>query len=321
MHQERRAQMIPYRRDTATDVRRTPELRIAIMKAMRTLAAQEEDEHLRRRRAEIAALRRELEEIAHDIRELCRKWALEARLRVAMPRDRAGKAAVDDPKHAGWPAGAPDRQGGRFRPKDSDVAAADQPAADAKTRATAGRLSARDIPADHPKHPVPLVDSRGNPVTDDQGNPILRPADLPPEMYVSGGAASNLGEYILLYNQALQNELNAPAEQNEVALAGLAAKIAAELSQFRQGGSLDAERVDGQYLGDYRDYANIAIGLYLAAAGVTIDDGLSIADSYAQVMSDFHEPMDEVYTDLPKRDVSDIKMGYELYQSGRILAW
>ncbi len=30
------------------------------------------------------------------------------------------KARPDDPKHPGWPAGAPDSQGGRFRPKDED---------------------------------------------------------------------------------------------------------------------------------------------------------------------------------------------------------
>jgi hypothetical protein len=28
------------------------------------------------------------------------------------------KASPDDPKHPGWPAGAPDSQGGKFRPRD-----------------------------------------------------------------------------------------------------------------------------------------------------------------------------------------------------------
>ena len=32
------------------------------------------------------------------------------------------KASPDDPKHPGWPAGAPNSQGGRFRPKDRDSA-------------------------------------------------------------------------------------------------------------------------------------------------------------------------------------------------------
>jgi hypothetical protein len=30
------------------------------------------------------------------------------------------KARPDDPKHPGWPAGAPDSRGGKFRPKDGD---------------------------------------------------------------------------------------------------------------------------------------------------------------------------------------------------------
>src|SRR4029077_14688051 len=109
-----------------------------------------------------------------------------------------------------------------------------------------------------------------------------------------------------------------PSEQNELALAGLAAKISQELAQFKHGGSLDAERLQGQYVRDYHDYANIAIGLYLAAAGVRIEDSLRIANDYAEVMSEFHEPMDDVYTHLSRRDVRDMKMGYELYQSGRI---
>jgi len=56
-------------------------------------------------------------------------------------------------------------------------------------------------------------------------------------MYTSEGAASHLAQYIDLYNQAVQTELDDPTEQNEQALAGLAAKIAQELAQFRHGGS------------------------------------------------------------------------------------
>ena len=32
------------------------------------------------------------------------------------------KAAADDPKHPGWPAGTPDGRGGQFRPKDAEAA-------------------------------------------------------------------------------------------------------------------------------------------------------------------------------------------------------
>jgi hypothetical protein len=56
----------------------------------------------------------------------------------------------------------------------------------------------------------------------------------------------------------------------------------------------------------------------LAAAGVKLEDALAIANAYAGVASEFHEPMDDVYTNLPRRDVRSIEVGYELYQSGRI---
>lgn len=42
------------------------------------------------------------------------------------------KASADDPEHPGWPAGTPEDQGGKFRPKDSENA-------DNENRAGAGR--------------------------------------------------------------------------------------------------------------------------------------------------------------------------------------
>jgi hypothetical protein len=98
----------------------------------------------------------------------------------------------------------------------------------------------------------------------------------------------------------------------------LMADLVAQLANFRQGGPWDAERVQGQRVSDYRDYANIAIGLYMAAAGIDLDDALSIADKYALIFSSFEEPMDETYTHSSKRDVRDMEIGYELYESGRI---
>ncbi len=56
-----------------------------------------------------------------------RRQQLAPNVRSYILRDLVAKAAVDDPVHPGWPKGAPDRQGGRFRPKD-EVAAADNPA-------------------------------------------------------------------------------------------------------------------------------------------------------------------------------------------------
>ncbi len=228
-----------------------------------------------------------------------RRQKLAPDVRSYILRDLVAKAAVDDPVHPGWPKDAPDRQGGRFRPK--------QPT----TPTTANRLSSRDIPSYHPKHPVPLMDSHGNPITDDRGKPMLRPADLPPEMFVAKGLAFDFKQRLAAVEQfGLDAELQ------------VVAQLAMQLANFRQGGPWDAQRVGGQSVDEYRDYATIAIGLYMAAAGVLIETALSIENEYAYWFSHFSpdDPKDDVYTSLPRRNVRNTEIGYELYQSGRITA-
>lgn len=66
--------MTPYKSHLATAVPEIFELRLEIMKAIRVFAAQEDDERLRQRRAELASARHELGEIAlalHDLRREC----------------------------------------------------------------------------------------------------------------------------------------------------------------------------------------------------------------------------------------------------------
>jgi len=229
-------------------VPRTLHAQLEIAKAVRTLTAPNGDDPLRQRRAEIAAIRQDLEALARQIprafkeasalvkAELCgapRKYNSD---QPPVPgRCRTTKAAVDDPKHPGWPAGAPDRQGGRFRPKDGQADAVNENAETRRQYASLENPSAgasaaamgrsggtvdtaeqdtqimrnlpnvlhtvlssvpRDliwssqIPEDHPKHPVPFVDSDGMPVLDSLGNRILRPDDLPPERYLRAGFAN-----------------------------------------------------------------------------------------------------------------------------------
>jgi hypothetical protein len=71
---------------------------------------------------------------------------------------------------------------------------------------------------------------------------------------------------------------------------------------------------------DYRHYLNIMIGVYAAAAGLNQNDVLSTIDDYASHKSKFDadEPLDEVYSHSAKQDVEDTKLGYRLYESGRI---
>ena len=81
-----------------------------------------------------------------------------------------------------------------------------------------------------------------------------------------------------------------------------------------------AQRVDGHFVDEYRDYATIAIGLYMAAAGVPMRIALLVQDIYAWRKSTFDpkETVDAVYNHLPVRNVRNTELGYELYRSGRI---
>jgi hypothetical protein len=96
--------------------------------------------------------------------------------------------------------------------------------------------------------------------------------------------------------------------------------VAARASQFGQGGPWDAQRVDGHFVDEYRDYATIALGLYMAAAGVPMQIALLVQDTYAWGNSTFDpkEKMDAIYRNLPVRNIRNTELGYELYRSGRI---
>lgn len=180
-------------------------------------------------------------------------------------------------------------------------------------------IGSDEIPTDSPKHPVQFVDSSGQPVLDAQGNPILRPADRPPELYAQAGlAASELPMKIHQFIQATQAVANGLLKPS--AVIDIAAEVALELYPFTHGGSLDAERFDSNYVRDYRHYTSIATGIFAAAAGVDMDEFLSVADSYAALKSKFDpsEKLDERYTHSAKQDVEDTIRGYRLYQSGRI---
>ena len=106
------------------------------------------------------------------------------------------------------------------------------------------------------------------------------------------------------------------------AVIDIAAEVALELYPFTHGGSLDAERVDSNYVRDYRHYTSISTGILAAAAGVDLDEFLSVVDSYAALRSKFSpsERLDERYTHSAKQDVEDTIRGYRLYQFGRIWA-
>jgi hypothetical protein len=199
-------------------VPRTPHTQLEIAKAIRTLMAPNDD-GLCRRGAELAAIRGELEAIKRDFQkagEECLALA-KAELRAALakkynpdqPRVPAG-----DRDGGQWTSGskggdaAPSDVAGQFSETRSRYALLENPPGGTQTDATdgtiasaaqryaqdippgsldsafgsqpSGKISAYDIPADNPKHPVPFVDRDNNPILDAQGKPLLRPDDLPP---------------------------------------------------------------------------------------------------------------------------------------------
>jgi hypothetical protein len=347
---------------TLSAVPQTFHTRLEIAKAIRTLAGPDEDELLRQRRAEIAAIRRDLEALSCDIRKASEEFVAlaKAELRKALKERRSSRPTAPATGHVPIEANAEEGESADTRRalgiakralvKDYDPEEPRRPkysagggewtrdggsgsAGDFFSRhlhdlrrrlanlvppqlRTYHVIGAGEIPADHPKHPVQFLDSSGRPILDDQGKPMLRPDDLPPEKYAQAGGASHLAGYI----QAWKSQMDEPMTRNESVTAGLVANIAQDLEPFLHGGSFDAERFDYNYVRDYRHYTSIATGVFMAAAGVSREDFLAIADAYAKEFSTFDpgDPRDEVYSHLAKRDVEDNLKGYNLYESGRI---
>lgn len=362
---------------TLSAVPQTLHTQLEIAKAIRTLAGPDQDELLRQRRVEIAAIRRDLETLPGEIRKAGAECLalVKAGLRAALTK-------TYDPDQPRAPAGSSD--GGRWRSGTGSEGSSDLPTLPGAgaSESSAGRvryaslenpspgtridaagsagaatgsarllpaprndtvipdmpyasefpggradlvfddpagyhvISAYEIPDNHPKHPVPFVDSSGRQIDDDQGNSLLRPDDLTPEKYVEAGmAARSLAAEIHQFNEQAAAGLLEPS-----AMAGLAAKIASQLAPFTHGGSLDAERFDSYYVREYRHYTSIATGIFMAAAGVSREDALAFADFYASLKSKFgsSEMMDESYVHSTKQDIEDNLRGYDLYESGRV---
>jgi hypothetical protein len=94
---------------TLSAVPQTLHARLEIAKAIRTLAGPNEDELLRQRRAEIAAIRRDLEALSRDLHKA---FAAAATLAKAELRAALKKYNADQPR---VPAGGPD--GGQWTPE------------------------------------------------------------------------------------------------------------------------------------------------------------------------------------------------------------
>jgi hypothetical protein len=334
---------------------------LEIATAIRTLLGPDDDELLRQRRAEILAIRRDLDVLVRDVRKLGEDLPA---LVMADLQSELKKYSPDQPR---VPAGNPD--GGQWTSGSEGVAGSGETShlsdnntsevsgarvqyaqAETNTRTdetsrNAANTAAHDtsiqgnlpgvlytlltvhdprrqniwsytLPEDHPRAPVEFVDSDGVPIHDNQGQPIFRPASMPPERYVQAGLANPFSGTALSALMSPQDQVG-PWDVTPSVARGIFYSLLLPVSP---GGSLDAERFDFSRVIDYRHYLNIMIGVYGAAAGLDQDDVLSTIDDCAVNFSRFgrNDRLDDVYTHSAKQDVEDTKLGYRLYQSGRI---
>lgn len=91
------------------------------------------------------------------------------------------------------------------------------------------------------------------------------------------------------------------------------------LVQFRMGGPWDAQRANGRFYPEFRDFANVAIGLYAGGAGLTADQINFVADQYAaRAGSRYMDALDPVFTHLAERNVISVELGVSLQRNGEV---
>jgi hypothetical protein len=97
-----------------------------------------------------------------------------------------------------------------------------------------------------------------------------------------------------------------------------------DLRNFIHGGSWDEQRIlndpninfNGNGIDKtFRDYATIAIGLYSAASGESLNASLSDQDLLAVFMSSFQEKPAPGMLKLPQRNVDNTSTGYNLFKA------
>jgi len=199
-------------------------VQLEIAKAVRTLFGSDDEELLRRRRIEIAAIRRDLDAFARNLPKAFEAAAALAKADVWAALREHGAAGPCAPIVAQRKSlfkdydpeepRIPKHMNGRGEWTDAGAGGSTSNAARElfvqHLRDVWRRLSnlvppqlrryhvigANEIPHDSPKRPVQFLDSSGRAILDDQGKPMLRPDDLPPEKYAQAGAASHLADYV-----------------------------------------------------------------------------------------------------------------------------
>lgn len=145
--------------------------------------------------------------------------------------------------------------------------------------------------------PATLTDKNGNTVQGANGKPALIPAGFD-------------------VNGVLQAGKNDKDMRGWAPMVG-SADTSADLAKFRRGGPWDLQRLSGNFDPRFIDSATILIGMYAAAADITRNQILDIENAVAATSSYPKDTkLDQTYTHLPVRNVTNTDTGMRLVQSG-----
>jgi RHS repeat-associated protein len=152
------------------------------------------------------------------------------------------------------------------------------------------------------------------------GNPIIytdplglcaQPRKCPP-----AGHALSPSKYAAYGQAALRMQQSFAGSHDPYGLTPAAAQMLSldQLSQFHRGGPFDA-----QAFGSSASYGNYVFGVYMAAAGFSLNDALWGANAYAATFAHYYPrpPMDDpYYPSLPNANIRNIAAGYNDQTNG-----
>lgn len=160
--------------------------------------------------------------------------------------------------------------------------------------------------------PVPFVDDNGQPVLDVDGMQMMRPEGFDPHFFVKRGRLHNTIP-VFPFNSEI-------GDASDVATTIGVTSIYADLVNFWHGHLWDAQRITGVFDEKFRDYFTVEIGLYVAPAGIPLETILKMQNLYTEKFSKFSPgtEMDKVFPSLPRRNVANTRLGYELVEKNLI---
>ncbi len=177
---------------------------------------------------------------------------------------------------------------------------------------TWNELTTINVTADNNENQLNVTqfDSSGTFIKPSNGTPAT---SNPPPCAPSGSAPAPT-----VYQQRGQQANNMTNAYDPYGMSSAAGAMynAQNFYQFKRGGPLDAQ----VRYGGSTAYANYVFGVYLSAAGWTLQQTLSAANDYAAARSSYpnHPSMDPNYPSTPASNVANITAGYNAQQSGTL---